>query len=242
MGERQPAALSDLPILREIQMVSVERASKIYGEAPGFAALDGVDLAVYKGDFLAIVGPSGSGKSTLLNVIGCIEKLSSGTLRIEGFAVNSLSPDALAELRSAKLGFIYQTFNLIPVLTALENVELPLYRRNVPARERRQRAIQLLRDVGLERFASHTPRMLSGGQRQRVAIARALINRPSLILADEPTANLDRKTGLEIIQLLGNLNRRTGVTIIFSTHDPHIMRQATRVIEIQDGRMPAPGR
>jgi putative ABC transport system ATP-binding protein len=190
---------------------------------------------VNKGEFLAIVGPSGSGKSTLLNLIGCIEKPESGRILIDGTDVTPRSLDALAELRSEKIGYIFQTFNLLPVLTVMENVEYPLWLRGVDRKERTERVFKALGHVGLEKFSGHKPRELSGGQRQRVAIARSLVGNPTLILADEPTANLDQKTGIETLQLMRNLNKLTGTTFIFSTHDPKIMAEADRIIEMSDG-------
>lgn len=200
-------------------------------------ALRGVSLRVTRGEFLAIVGPSGSGKTTLLNLMGCLDRPSSGQVLFEGTDVTSLSRRQLAELRSRRVGFVFQTFNLIPVLTALENVEYPLWRRGMGAAERRARAMEALRSVGLAGLERHRPEELSGGQRQRVAIARALVGQPAVVLADEPTANLDRRTGQEVLELMRELNRRRGTTFVFSTHDPKIMAMADRVVELSDGRI-----
>ncbi len=199
-------------------------------------ALAGVSLTVRTGEFLAVAGPSGSGKTTLLNLIGCLDTPTSGEIAIDGEPVSALSPGRRADLRASKLGFVFQTFNLIPVLTAYENVEYPLliHRRggNVATRVR-----AALEQVGLGDRATHRPPELSGGQQQRVAIARALVSEPALVLADEPTANLDSHTGHDIIELMRRLNREHGTTFVFSTHDPRIMQAADRVLEISDGRL-----
>ncbi len=199
-------------------------------------ALAGVSLTVGAGEFMAVAGPSGSGKTTLLNLIGCLDTPTSGEIAIDGEPVARLSAGRRADLRARKLGFVFQTFNLIPVLTAWENVEYPLlvYRRggDVAGRVR-----QALEQVGLGERARHRPSELSGGQQQRVAIARALVGEPSLVLADEPTANLDSATGREIVALMRRLNRERGTTFVFSTHDPRIMTAADRVLEISDGRL-----
>jgi putative ABC transport system ATP-binding protein len=217
-------------------IVEVDKVDKTFflGDTK-ISALKSISLSVNKGEFLAIVGPSGSGKSTLLNLIGCIEKPESGRILIDGTDVTPRSLDALAELRSEKIGYIFQTFNLLPVLTVMENVEYPLWLRGVDRKERTERVFKALGHVGLEKFSGHKPRELSGGQRQRVAIARSLVGNPTLILADEPTANLDQKTGIETLQLMRNLNKLTGTTFIFSTHDPKIMAEADRIIEMSDG-------
>lgn len=199
------------------------------------AALGGVSLEVEAGEFLAIAGPSGSGKSTLLNLIGCIEKPDSGQIVVDGADVSTRSLDALAAIRSRKIGYIFQTFNLLSVLTVAENIEYPLFLLGLPGKERRQRVGRFLGEVGLERFSEHRPRELSGGQRQRVAIARALVGGPALVLADEPTANLDHKTGLEIIALMKELNKKLGTTFIFSTHDPKIISAAGRTVNLSYG-------
>ena len=202
------------------------------------AALQEVSLTVAKGEFMALAGPSGSGKSTLLNLIGCIDTPTSGTIRIKKEDISGKSPDDLADLRLYTLGFIFQTFNLLPVLSAWENIEYPLLQqRGLDKQTRMERVVHYLKVVGLERYASHRPNELSGGQRQRVAIARALVTRPSIVLADEPTANLDRKTGEGILQLMKELNQQEGTTFIFSTHDRRVMEMANRVIELADGRI-----
>ena len=200
-------------------------------------AVKDIDLTVESGEFLAIVGPSGSGKSTLLNLIGCIEKPTAGTVKIEGIDVTLLSSNDLADIRAYKLGFIFQTFNLLPVLTVAENVEYPLLMKRLARHEKRGRVMAVLKEVGLERFSAHKPGELSGGQRQRVAIARALVGSPAIILADEPTANLDHKTGTDILNLMKELNKKFGTTFIFSTHDQKIMAMADRVVELRDGEI-----
>jgi putative ABC transport system ATP-binding protein len=220
-----------------IDRVAVKDVTKTYrlGRLT-VTALAGVSLAVRTGEFLAVAGPSGSGKTTLLNLIGCLDTPTSGEIAIDGEPVSALSPGRRADLRASKLGFVFQTFNLIPVLTAYENVEYPLliHRRggNVATRVR-----AALEQVGLGDRAKHRPPELSGGQQQRVAIARALVGEPALVLADEPTANLDSHTGHDIIELMRRLNREHGTTFVFSTHDPRIMQAADRVLEISDGRL-----
>lgn len=201
-------------------------------------ALRNISLNIFKGEFMALAGPSGSGKSTLLNMIGCIDTPSSGTIRIAGADISGKTPDELADLRLNTLGFVFQTFNLLPVLSAWENVEFPLLQmQNIGKAERQERVEHYLEVVGLERFGHHRPNELSGGQRQRVAIARALATKPSIVLADEPTANLDHKTGEGVLQLMKELNQEEGTTFIFSTHDPRVMEMADRVIELSDGQI-----
>ncbi|MFI5183960.1 MAG: ABC transporter ATP-binding protein [Vicinamibacteria bacterium] len=197
-------------------------------------ALRGVSLAVEAGEFLAVAGPSGSGKSTLLNLIGCLDHPTSGRVLIGEQDVAALDDNALSDLRARTIGFIFQTFNLFPVLSALENVEFPLLFRGRGPRGR-NRALRALEEVGLADFARHRPDELSGGQRQRVAVARALVTDPLIVLADEPTANLDSTTGEAIIELMLEINRRDGTTFIFSTHDPKVMSQAHRVVRLADG-------
>jgi putative ABC transport system ATP-binding protein len=219
------------------ERVAVKDVSKTYRLGKVIVtALDGVSLAVKAGEFLAVAGPSGSGKTTLLNLIGCLDTPTSGEVVIDGEAIGGLSAGRRADLRARKLGFVFQTFNLIPVLTAWENVEYPLLlqrrRGDVAGRVR-----AALEHVGLADRARHRPPELSGGQQQRVAIARALVTEPALVLADEPTANLDSRTGHEIVELMRRLNRERGTTFVFSTHDPRIVNAADRVLEISDGRL-----
>jgi len=200
-------------------------------------ALRNVSLSVLKGEFLAIAGPSGSGKSTLLNLIGCIDGPTSGSVYIEDQKTSDRTPDQLADLRAHKIGFIFQTFNLLPVLSAFENVEYPLLRFKLDKQKRRERVSKYLELVGVNKYAKHRPNQLSGGQRQRVAIARALITRPSIVLADEPTANLDHRTGGDILELMRCINQDKGTTFVFSTHDPRVMEMAGRLVRLEDGEM-----
>jgi putative ABC transport system ATP-binding protein len=202
-----------------------------------YQALRGISLKISKGEFMALAGPSGSGKTTALNLIGCIDKPTSGRVLIEDTDVGGLSSDKLAELRAEKIGFVFQQFNLLPVLTAVENVEYPLLNRRIPAGQRRRRAMDALDAVGLSRVASHKPLEMSGGQQQRVAVARAIVGEPLLVLADEPTANLDHATGEEIIALMKKINQQRQTTFVFSTHDSKIMEQAGRVVRIWDGEI-----
>jgi putative ABC transport system ATP-binding protein len=199
-------------------------------------ALRGVDLTLFQGDFTAIVGASGSGKSTLLNMVGCIDSPDSGDVILEGRSVLTLSDDETSALRNAKIGFIFQSFNLVPVLNVYENVELPLLiNPGIDAAERRDRVLTSLQDVGLSDYLNHPPDKLSGGQRQRVAIARALAGHPALVLADEPTANLDSETAHRIIDLMRDLNERRKVTFLFSTHDEKLIERVSHVVHIHDG-------
>ncbi len=202
-------------------------------------ALRGVDLVVEQGEFTVVTGPSGSGKTTLLNIIGCLDRASAGSYRLDGIDVSDRDFDDLAEIRNQKIGFIFQSFNLIPVLNVAENIEFPcaVRRRPEPKQQLRARVEQLAEAVGLKPYLHHKPDELSGGQRQRVAIARALITDPKLVLADEPTANLDSHTSEQIIDLMLALNREKGVTFLFSTHDPRVVRHARRAMAIEDGRM-----
>ena len=202
-------------------------------------ALQGVDLDVARGEFTVVMGPSGSGKSTLLNIIGCLYCPTRGTYQLDDREVGNRDFDKLASLRNEKIGFIFQSFNLIPVLNVIENVEFPclMRRKRDKATELRKRVLEICDDVGLSPYLKHRPDELSGGQRQRVAIARALITQPELVLADEPTANLDSVTSEQIIDLMQQLNREKGVTFLFSTHDPRVMRHAKRVVHIADGKI-----
>jgi putative ABC transport system ATP-binding protein len=220
-------------------VVRVENVSKEYALGKQtVTALREVSLAVSKGEFMALAGPSGSGKSTLLNMIGCIDTPTSGRICIEGKDIGGKSPDELADLRLNTLGFVFQTFNLLPVLSARENIEYPLLqKRDIDKTERQKRIEHYLKVVGLEHHAHHRPNELSGGQRQRVAIARALATHPKIVLADEPTANLDHRTGEDILRLMKKLNQEEGTTFIFSTHDARVMEMADRVIELADGQV-----
>jgi len=203
------------------------------------SALRGVDLEVSAGEFTVVTGPSGSGKTTLLNIIGCLDRATSGSYRLDGEEVGDRDFDALADVRNRKIGFIFQSFNLIPVLNVAENIEFPcMVRKDGEDKATlRKRVVELARAVGLEPYLHHKPDELSGGQRQRVAIARALITEPRLVLADEPTANLDSTTSEQILDLMLKLNREKGVTFLFSTHDPRVVAHARRALHIQDGKM-----
>ena len=199
------------------------------------SALRGVDLDVQPQEFTVVMGPSGSGKTTLLNIIGCLDKMDAGSYCLDGQEIGGQDFNDLAEVRNRKIGFIFQSFNLIAVLNVVENIEFPCLIRGDNKRKLRERALEKAREVGLENFLHHKPDELSGGQRQRVAIARALITEPQLVLADEPTANLDSVTSEQIINLMLKLNREQQVTFIFSTHDPRVMQHARRVVRIADG-------
>ncbi|MBU1077245.1 MAG: ABC transporter ATP-binding protein [Spirochaetes bacterium] len=201
-------------------------------------ALKDVTLDFKKGEFSAIVGPSGSGKSTLLNIIGCLDKATTGEVKINTIPIKDQSKNALADIRRENLGFVFQTFNLIPVLTAFENVNFVLsLKKDISSEECKKRSMKILQEVGLKGMENRRPLDLSGGQQQRVAIARALVKEPSLVLADEPTANLDSKTGTDIMLLMKELNKRIGTTFIFSTHDKLVMDHAKRIINLHDGKI-----
>jgi putative ABC transport system ATP-binding protein len=222
-----------------MDVVRVENVSKEYvlGKQR-VRALKGITLTVVQGEFLAIAGPSGSGKSTLLNLVGCLDVPSSGKIFIEDEDISLKTGDELADLRSTTIGFIFQTFNLLPVLSAEENIEYPLLNaKHIQKDERLERVHHYLGMVGLDRYARHRPNELSGGQRQRVAIARALAAHPKIVLADEPTANLDHRTGEEILALMKEINHKEGTTFIFSTHDPKVIAMADRVVNVSDGEL-----
>ncbi|PKO35738.1 MAG: ABC transporter [Betaproteobacteria bacterium HGW-Betaproteobacteria-7] len=224
-------------------VVRIERVFKEYllGEQI-VQALNDITLAIEPGVFLAISGPSGSGKTTMLNLIGCIDRPTSGNIYINEENVSQKSANELADLRSRSIGFIFQTFNLLPVLTAAENVEYPLLRRkDISAADRKRRVDYFLDIVGLSKYANNRPNQLSGGQRQRVAIARALAVKPAIVLADEPTANLDKTTGIEILKLMKLINEHLGTTFIFSTHDQKVIDHANRLVKVEDGTIKAFG-
>lgn len=218
-------------------MIEVADLARHYTMGPTVVkAVDGISFTINSGEFVAIVGPSGSGKSSLMNIIGCLDSPTSGSYRLAGEETANMKKDELAEIRSKRIGFVFQSFNLLPRESALENVELPMIYQGVNRKERRERARLMLEKVGLEGRGDHLPSELSGGQRQRVAIARALAGRPSILLADEPTGALDTKTGVEIMDLFHALHK-DGVTLVLVTHDPKVARQADRVIQVEDGRV-----
>ena len=204
-------------------------------------ALRGVDISVEAGEFMALVGPSGSGKTTLLNLIGALDSPTDGEVYVEGRSITGLSPTRLAELRLRRLGFIFQEYNLIPVLSAFENVEYVMLLQGTGEAERRERSMAILKEVGLEGMEGRRPSDLSGGQQQRVAVARAIVSEPALVLADEPTANLDSHTGAALLDLMKELNGEKGITFIFSTHDPMVMERAHRIVHIKDGLVSGEG-
>jgi putative ABC transport system ATP-binding protein len=219
-----------------MSLIEMRNVTKVYrmGENE-IRALAGVTMSIGKGEFVSIVGPSGSGKSTLLNIIGCIDTPSGGEMFLDGQLVSQLNDRALTKIRLNKIGFIFQQFYLIPTLKAMENIELPMKEARVPKEKRTARARQLLKQVGLSDREKHYPSQLSGGEQQRVAIARALANRPALLLADEPTGEIDSETSEKIVTLLKQLNVEEGVTVIVVTHDPKIAQHAQRIITIEDG-------
>jgi len=217
-------------------LIEVRDLTKVYGEGLyAVQALRGVSLTVYRGDFLAIMGPSGSGKSTFMHLLGCLDQPTSGSYRLGGQEVSGLTRDQLAMIRSTQIGFVFQSFNLLPRTSALENVELPMLYAGVPQRERHDRARQLLEQVGLGNRMDHRPNELSGGQQQRVAIARALANGAPLLMADEPTGNLDSASSVEILTLFRNLNRESGITVVVVTHATDVAAWLERIVTFRDG-------
>jgi len=229
--------MSALPETNPAHLIEMHQLARVYQLGPQeIYALRGVDLVIQNGEYVAIMGPSGSGKSTLMNIIGCLDRPTSGRYLLDGIPVESMEDDELAAIRNKKIGFVFQTFNLLARTTALQNVELPLIYAKIPRGERRDMAEEALAAVGLQERMNHQPNELSGGQRQRVAIARALVNKPSLLLADEPTGNLDSQTGREILDLFRELHSR-GNSIIMVTHEDDVAQEAKRIIHIRDGKV-----
>lgn len=219
-------------------LIYLENVSKVYGSGTvQVDAISEINLEISSGEFVAILGPSGSGKSTLMNIIGCLDRPSEGSYMLDGEDISHLSDERLARIRNKKIGFVFQMFNLLSKHTALFNVQLPLVYSGIGPDERREMSVRMLKKMGLEGRMHHRPNELSGGECQRVAIARALINEPSILLADEPTGNLDTKTGVEILSLFKRLNSEEGVTLIMITHNPEIAEEAGRKIFIRDGRI-----
>jgi putative ABC transport system ATP-binding protein len=229
--------MSALPETNPEHLIEMLELTRVYQLGPQeIYALRGVDLVIRNGEYVAIMGPSGSGKSTLMNIIGCLDRPTAGRYLLDGIPVESMDDDELAAIRNKKIGFVFQTFNLLARTTALQNVELPLVYAKIPRTERREMAEDALTNVGLKERMHHQPNELSGGQRQRVAIARALVNKPSLLLADEPTGNLDSQTGREILDLFHELHSR-GNSIIMVTHEDDVAHEAKRIIHIRDGKV-----
>ncbi|MDD5168088.1 MAG: ABC transporter ATP-binding protein [Syntrophales bacterium] len=219
-------------------VIEVKEVSKIYGSGDvEVRAVDGASFRIDQGEFTAIIGPSGSGKSTLLNLIGGLDSPSGGTVLLSGADISQMSGNALSDFRRDHIGFIFQAYNLIPVLSAAENVEYIMLLQGVAPSERHRRVMEMLGRVGLEDRANRRPGELSGGQQQRVAVARAMVSKPDIILADEPTANLDSQTGAALLDMMKELNEHDGMTFVFSTHDPMVMERARRLIRIKDGRV-----
>lgn len=220
------------------EIAKLEGVTKVYQDGKvAVPALRGIDLSIQKGEFAAVAGPSGSGKTTLLNIIGGLDQPTKGSVSLEGNYLEQMRRGELSRLRLNRIGFIFQSYNLIPVLTAFENAEFVLLLQKRPAVERRQRVANLLEEVGLSGLASRFPREMSGGQQQRVAIARSIASEPALVLADEPTANVDSHTASELLDLMEKLNQEKGVTFLFSTHDPAVMQRSRRLITLKDGRV-----
>ncbi|MBC7097817.1 ABC transporter ATP-binding protein [Candidatus Bipolaricaulota bacterium] len=224
--------MSHKPVILAEKLVKIYRSDSV--ETP---ALRGVDLKVEKGEFTAVAGPSGSGKSTLLHLLGGLDRPTSGEVFLEGKALSALSPEELARLRLERIGFVFQAYNLIPVLTVLENVAFVLELRGVPARERERRALEILAELGIERYANQFPHRLSGGEQQRAAVARAVVGAPAIVLADEPTANLDGENSRALIDLMRRLNEMRGTTFLFATHDSRLLDRVKRLLTLEDGRI-----
>ena len=217
-------------------MIQLDSVTKVYSMGSvEVNALRGIDLKIEPGEFIAIMGPSGSGKSTLMNILGCLDQPSGGSYRLDGLSVAQMNDDQLAEVRNRKIGFVFQNYNLLARTSAIDNVEIPMVYAGVSLADRHRKAVDALKSVGLAERLHHKPNQLSGGEQQRVAIARSLVNEPSIILADEPTGNLDSRTGREIISIFQHLNRDRGMTIIFVTHDPEVAACTRRIVRLRDG-------
>jgi len=232
--------VSAMPVNVTEPVIEIQDLVKDYtvGEMP-VHVLEGISFRIDRGDFVTIMGPSGSGKSTLMNILGCLDKPTSGSYKLDGISVAELNRDQLAAIRNGKIGFVFQQFNLLARTSAAENVELPLMYTDIPARERRERAMKSLAAVGLAGREDYQPSQLSGGQQQRVAIARSLVNNPRIILADEPTGALDSKTSIEIMAIFQRLNREQGITMVVVTHDRDVANYSGRIIHFKDGRLQA---
>jgi len=225
-----------------MEVIRTEKLEKIYGDnGVPVKAVDGVDLTIKKGEFLVIAGPSGSGKTTLLNMIGALDQPTSGKVYLEGEDLSRKSRSQLANLRLRKLGFVFQAYNLIPVLNALENIEFTMMLIGISEKEREDRAMKVMEELGINELAYKRPNEMSGGQQQRVAVARAIVNNPSIVLADEPTANLDSKTGESLLDLMEQMNKEKDITFVFSSHDPQVINRAKRLLKLQDGRIKIDG-
>ncbi|RMI03566.1 MAG: ABC transporter ATP-binding protein [Calditrichaeota bacterium] len=221
-----------------MEIIRTENLEKIYQDnGVPVQALKGVNLTIRKGEYTVIAGPSGSGKTTLLNLIGALDKPTRGKVYLEGQDISELSRNQLGQLRLQKIGFVFQAYNLIPVLTALENVEFAMMLRGVPEKERHDRAMAVMRELGIDALAYKRPNEMSGGQQQRVAVARAIVNEPALVLADEPTANLDSITGGELLDLMERMNREKQITFVFSSHDPQVIERGRRLLLLRDGEI-----
>ncbi|MBN2855298.1 MAG: ABC transporter ATP-binding protein [Halothiobacillaceae bacterium] len=228
--------MSAQPTAFDAPLIELSGVTKSYGSgSASMQALRGVDLTIHQGEFVAIMGASGSGKSTIMNIIGCLDTPTTGSYRFKGIAVEQLDRNQRAQLRRYELGFVFQGFNLLSRTSALENVELPLIYRGLPNAERRQLALNALATVGLDGWASHTPSELSGGQQQRVAIARAIVTQPSVLLADEPTGNLDSARSVEVMEMITRFNQESGITVVMVTHEPDMAAFASRVVHFHDG-------
>ncbi len=219
-----------------MEIIRTEKLEKIYRDnSVPVHALRGIDLSISAGEFTVIAGPSGSGKTTLLNLIGALDRPTAGRVFLEGEDLSTKSKSQLANLRLSKIGFIFQAYNLIPVLTALENIEFTMMLRGVPEKERRRRAVALMEELGIGELANKRPTEMSGGQQQRVAVARAIVNDPTIVLADEPTANLDSVTGSRLLDLMERMNREHNITFVFSSHDPKVIERGRRLLWLRDG-------